>query len=183
MDKNRETTLLIRLREGSTEAFDQIFKCYFKPVCYFALQLTNNRQQAEDIASESLHKVWANRMNFDGMPALKAFLYKVAKNTALNYLKSLKVRTTVHEEVLYLSERQEDFILSKIVKAQLLGHIYEEVEKMPFKIKAVFKLMYQEGLSTKEVSDKLQIPEQSVRNAKTRAVNLLKGLLADRSPA
>lgn len=161
----------------SQSTFNEIFNRYYRRICYFAFQLTNNEQQAEDIASECFQKVWANRMNFDELSSVKAFLYKAAKNAAFNYLKSLKVRSTVHDELLYLSEYAEDFILAKIIKTQLLNHIYDKVEKMPHKIKVVFNLIYRDGLSTKEISEKLNTSEQNVRNAKTRALNLLKKTL------
>ncbi len=167
----------------SKRTFNELFERYYRPICYFVLQLTNDEQQAEDIASECFQKVWTNRMSFDGLASVKAFLYKAAKNAALNYLKSMKVRSTAHSEILYLSEHTEDFILAKIMQTQLLTYIYDKVEKMPPKIKEVFNLIYQDGLSTKEISEKLNTSEQNVRNAKTRALNLLKKTLATKTPA
>jgi RNA polymerase sigma-70 factor, Bacteroides expansion family 1 len=165
----------------SQHTFNGIFERYYRPICHFVFQLTNNEQQAEDIASECFQKVWANRMNFDELASVKAFLYKAAKNAALNYLKSMKVRSTAHTEILYLSENTEDFILTKIIKAQLLGYIYDKVEKMPHKVKVVFNLIYRDGLSIKEISEKLNTSEQNVRNVKTRALNLLKKSLTSKS--
>lgn len=165
----------------SQHTFNGIFERYYRPICHFVFQLTNNEQQAEDIASECFQKVWANRMNFDELASVKAFLYKAAKNSALNYLKSMKVRSTAHTEILYLSENTEDFILTKIIKAQLLNYIYDKVEKMPRKVKLVFNLIYRDGLSIREISEKLNTSEQNVRNVKTRALNLLKKSLASKS--
>lgn len=165
----------------SPNTFNKIFERYYRPICYFVLQLTNDEQQAEDIASECFQKVWANRMNFNEIASIKAFLYKAAKNAALNYLKSQKVRSTAHDEILYLSEHTEDFILAKIIKTQLLNYIYDKVEEMPHKVKVIFNLIYQEGLSTKEISEKLNTSEQNVRNAKTRALNLIKKSLVQKS--
>ncbi|WP_353129205.1 RNA polymerase sigma factor [Parapedobacter pyrenivorans] len=165
----------------SKHTFNIIFERYYRSICYFVFQLTKNEQQAEDIAAECFQKVWINRANFQEQPSIKAFLYKSAKNSALNYLKSLKVRSTAHDEILYLSEHTEDFILAKIMKAQLLAQIYDKVEEMPQKIKVVFNLIYQDGLSTREISEKLNTSEQNVRNAKTRALNLIKKSLGHSS--
>ncbi|MEC3880457.1 RNA polymerase sigma factor [Parapedobacter sp. 10938] len=162
----------------SQQTFSEVFKRYYRPVCYFVLQLTNDIQQAEDITSECFQKVWVSRMNFHELPSIKAFLYKAAKNAALNYLKSLKVRSIAHDEILYLSEHTEDFILAKIMKAQLLSHIYHKVEELPHKTRVVFNLVYLDGLSTKEISEKLNTSEQNVRNAKSRALHSIKKSLA-----
>ncbi|WP_188746936.1 RNA polymerase sigma-70 factor [Parapedobacter defluvii] len=184
---NHESKSILQMLSNKTgiskRTFNELFERYYRPICYFVLQLTNDEQQAEDIASECFQKVWTNRMSFDGLASVKAFLYKAAKNAALNYLKSMKVRSTAHSEILYLSEHTEDFILAKIMQTQLLTYIYDKVEKMPPKIKEVFNLIYQDGLSTKEISEKLNTSEQNVRNAKTRALNLLKKTLATKTPA
>ncbi|MGV3763581.1 RNA polymerase sigma-70 factor [Parapedobacter sp.] len=162
----------------SQQTFSEIFERYYRPICYFVFQLVRDEQQAEDIVAECFQKVWANRMNFEELPSIKAFLYKAAKNAALNYLKSLKVRSTAHDEILYLSEHTEDFILAKMMKAQLLNYVYDKVEELPQKVRVVFNLIYFDGLSTKEISEKLNTSEQNVRNAKTRALNSIKKSLA-----
>jgi|SRR5690606_2797600 len=167
--------------ELSQHTFNRIFEEYYRPIRFFALQLTKDEQQAEDIASECFHKLWLNRSNFEDIPAIKSFLYTVAKNTALNYLKSQKIRSVAHNEILYLSEHTEDFILAKIIKSQLLGHIYEKVEKMPPKVREVFNLIYRDGLSIREISEKLCTTEQNVRNVKTRALNLLRRSLTSQN--
>lgn len=161
-------------------AFSELFERYYRPICYFVSQLTKNEQQAEDIAAECFQKLWIHRKNFQELQSVKAFLYKVARNAALDHLKSSRVRSVAHDEILYLSEQSEDFILAKIVKAQLLNHIYEKVEQMPVKVRVVFNLVYREGLSTREISQQLDTSEQHVRNVKTRALNFLKKSLVSR---
>lgn len=162
-------------------AFSKLFELYYRPICCFVFQLTKNNQQAEDIAAESFQKLWVNRTNFHELVSVKAFLYKAAKNASLDYLKSMKVRSVAHDEILYFSEHSEDFILAKIMKTQLLNHIYVEVEKMPSKVKEVFNLIYRDGLSTKEIAQKLNESEQHVRNIKTRALNSLKKSLNNKN--
>ncbi|MFB2117798.1 sigma-70 family RNA polymerase sigma factor [Parapedobacter sp. 2B3] len=165
----------------SKDTFNEIFERYYRSICYFIFQLTDNRQQAEDIASECFQKVWINRMNFHELPAVKVFLYKAARNAALDYLKSVKVRSTAHDEILYFSEHSEDFVLAKIIKTQLLHYIYDKVETMSPKVKQIFNLIYRDGLSTREISQKLNTSEQHVRNVKTRALNSLKKSLTPQS--
>jgi len=160
--------------EISQQTFNEIFERHYRAICYFVFQLIKNEEQAEDIAAECFQKVWVNRMRFSELSSIKAFLYKAAKNAALNYLKSLKVRSIAHEEILYLSEHSEDFILARIIKAQLLHYIYDKVEELPQKMQEVFNLIYLDGLSTKEISEKLNTSEQNVRNVKTRALQMIK---------
>lgn len=175
---DRTTTKLLNdFRNGNEEAFRQIYLQYYRPVCYFAFHLVGDMAQAEDIASETFSRLWLLRHNFHALPSLKSFLYTSARNASLNYLKSLKVRTATHEELLYLAENEEDFVLSKMIRAQLMQSIYCEVERFPDKVKEVFRLFFEEGLGTREIAMKLGMPEQSVRNTKTRAIDMLRHTL------
>ena len=172
-----DAQIIREFREGKDGAFRQIYEQYYRPVCYFAFHLVGDMSQAEDIASETFSKLWLLRQNFHAMPSLKSFLYTTARNASLNYLKSLKIRTSTHDELVYLAENEEDFILSKIIRAQLMQSIYCEVERFPDKVKEVFKLFFEEGLGTREIALKLDMPEQSVRNTKTRALGMLRHTL------
>lgn len=174
---NSTTKLLDDFRNGKEQAFRQIYLQYYRPVCYFAFQLVNDMSQAEDIASETFSKLWLRRANFYALPSLKSFLYTSARNASLDYLKSLKVRSLSHNELAYLAEHESDYVLSKMIRAQLMQSIYCEVDRFPEKVKQVFRLFFEEGLGTREIAQKLNMPEQSVRNTKTRALGMLRHTL------
>lgn len=156
------------------KTFTHIYNMYFPSLCYFSFNLTGNMLQAEDIASESLSKLWQRRSGFTSQAAIKSFLYTTARNASLNYLKSLRVRTSAHEELLYLAEEKDDYILANMIQAQLLRYIYDEIEELPPRMKAIFKMIFEDGLSTAEIAREMNIQEQSVRNAKKKSLDMLK---------
>src|SRR5690606_15155900 len=162
---------------GDSKAFSRIYHTYYRPLCYFAFSLTRDRVQAEDIVSESLSKLWQRRNAFDHEKQIKAFLYTTVRNASLNFLKSLQIRTQVHEQLLYKAEHKDDYVITEIIKAQLLNYIYDEVEKLPDRLRVVFEKIFIEGRSTSEIAEELDMPVQSVRNAKTRSLAILRQTL------
>src|SRR3546814_9183901 len=115
----------------------QIYRMYYPSLSYFSYNLTGDMSQAEDIASESLSKLWQRHSGFNTQASIKSFLYTTARNASLNYLKSLRVRTSVHEELLYLAEKKDDYILGNMIQAQLLKYIYDEIEVLPPRLKEI----------------------------------------------
>ncbi len=62
---------------------------------------------------------------------------------------------------------------------QLMDKVYEEVAKMPGKMREIFYLSYKEGLKPPQVAERLQISVQTVKNQKVNAIKLLKRSFKD----
>src|SRR3546814_13521479 len=75
MDKMGKTDLAVEFQKGDREAFTQIYRMYYPSLSYFSYNLTGDMSQAEDIASESLSKLWQRHSGFNTQASIKSFLY------------------------------------------------------------------------------------------------------------
>ncbi len=166
--------MLKGLSQGDKEAWNLLYDRFFQPLCYFSHSLIQDLHQAEDIAMVSLTRVWDQKRDYPGFTALKSFLYTVVRNASLDYIKHQQVRNSAATELLRQTVDIEDELTARQLEAELLKYVYDSVEALPDRAREVFHLVYTEGLSTEEISRKLQIPEQTVRNNKSRALQLLK---------
>src|SRR5690606_26417589 len=89
-------------RNGDEKAFAHFFDLHYKPLCYFALTITQDQQQGEDLVSECFLRLWNHRATFHTPSNIKAFLYIACKNACLNYLRNSK-RLSSNQE-LYLAQ-------------------------------------------------------------------------------
>jgi len=169
-----ERDLIERLKKGDERVMAPIFKLYNKSLFYFARQLVDNDGQAEDIVADAFIKLWQKNNDFESLPAIKAFMYVTVRNSCSNYLKHVKRKTASHEEILHLTKDEEDYIESKMVKANLLELILEEVENLPPIRRKIFKMIYIEDLSIFEIATKLGITVDTVRVQKARALHGLR---------
>src|ERR1044071_699800 len=170
--------LMEGFKKGKKKALAHFYKLHFRPLCYFAERLTNNKHEAEDIAAETFAKLWKIRENFDSPTNVKAFLYISVRNACLNYIKFIKRQNQAQKEMLYLatdSEEDETFLLE--VETSVLHHIYEEVENLPAQCKKIFKMIFFEGMSTAEIAEALKLSPNTVLNQKARAYRLLRVVL------
>jgi RNA polymerase sigma-70 factor (ECF subfamily) len=165
------------LSKGNDQAFNWFFDLHNKSLSYFAARLLQDPDAADEIVSDCFLKLWQRRADFATPLNLKAFLFISCRNACLNYLEKLKVRNAAqHQYMLYLQQNDQT-ILNEIVQADVLDLVNREIEALPDKIRTVFKLLYIEGKTTAEIADELLVSVQTVRNQKTRAIELIKNSL------
>lgn len=90
-----EQRWLAGLRAGDNEAFKLLFERYYASLCAFATGYVEDDGVAEDIVSEVFFRLYADKMSFDAVTALKSYLYMAVKNHCLNYLKHERIKRDV----------------------------------------------------------------------------------------
>ena len=169
-----EINIIKGLRKRHTHAMTYIFKRHYKPLCYFAWQLTGNMPEAEDIAGEAFIKLWRRHKDFSSFNNIRAFLYIATRNACFDYLKHVQRKNASHEELRYMASYSEDYIQGRMIRAEVLQSILFEVETLPPVRKQIFKMLFLEDLSTHEIAHKLNITTDTVRVQKARALHLLR---------
>jgi RNA polymerase sigma-70 factor (family 1) len=169
-----DMNLINSFKRGQTGALAHVFNLFYLPLCYFAETLTDNKGESEDIVQDSFIKLWKMHAGFDSLPSIKAFLYVTTRNACFDYLKHTRRKNASHQELLYLAEEHEDYIQSKMIKAELLQRILEEVENLPPVRRKIFKMIFVEGLTNQEIAAKLNISVDTVRVQKARSLDLIR---------
>ena len=166
-----------RFKSGEETALKDIYEMFGRSLFFFVNNMIDNSQQAEDIVAESFIKLWRQRATFVELRNIKAYLYVIARNACLNYLKHIKRRTSSHKELQYILDESHDEVLNRIIYSDLLKIIFDEIENLPELARKIFKMTFIEGLKPDEIALRLNMPSQNVRNNKSRAIELLRGLL------
>jgi RNA polymerase sigma-70 factor (family 1) len=160
----------------SNEAlFEQLYTEYYLSIYQFARAMVLNRQDAEDIATDTFVKFWRSKEDFTNLSDIRGFLYTTAKNACLDLLRFSKMKKIKQQELIAIlhSESENEFLLSEM-KTLHLRQVHKEIEKLPAKTKAVFKMAYLQGLKNAEIAAYLDISEKTVRNIKAEALKTLR---------
>ncbi|HEV8283846.1 MAG TPA: RNA polymerase sigma-70 factor [Chitinophagaceae bacterium] len=171
---HEEIKILAAFKNRDAKAFAHIFKLHRKALVYFADRIIGVRQEAEDIVADSFMKLWARHADFESMPAIKSFLYVVTKNACFDFLKYSKKVSASQKEFSYWAGDKEVEILHLMYKAELLAELDREIQLLPPKCRNIFQLAFYEGLNTMEIAAKLGLSDQTVRNQKAKAVQIIK---------
>lgn len=171
---------------GNAEAFEQLVLQYQTPIYNLCLRITGNPEDAADMTQESFLKAWRSLDSFHFEAAFSTWLYRLASNTCLDFLRSSKRRReislTVEDEggeaqLLDLPDpapTPESTLLASEENAQLsaaMGQLDTEQRR-------ILTLRVVNDLSYTEIAAVLNIKEGTVKSRLARArENLRKKLL------
>jgi len=85
-----EPMLLQRAQDGDLEAFDELVRRYQERVYGTIYHMTSNHEDAADLAQETFVKAWSALKGFKGNSSFFTWVYRIAVNKTLNFLKSRK---------------------------------------------------------------------------------------------
>ena len=180
-DKKLHEDPFDNFKKGDPRALQVIFRQFYAPLCLFAERLLHDRPAAEDIVGDTFVKLWNRHADFENLQNVKAFLYITTRNASLNLLKQMQREMLSKKQLAYVSGSQEGFILNEIVRNEVLMEINREIENLPGQCRKIFKMSYFEGRKNQEIANMLAISVHTVKNQKSRAIQLLRVKLPDRN--
>ena len=151
--------LLEQVALGDQRAFRELYHIYHKRLHYFAFALVKMKEAAEEIVEDVFIRLWHQRATITQINNLKIYLYTATKNTALNYL-SKKARESMVEPFDNIDIALQETGISPeqiMITAETYQKIRQAVEALPPRCKMIFKLIREDGLKYKEVSEILNI--------------------------
>ncbi|HVY75917.1 MAG TPA: RNA polymerase sigma-70 factor [Puia sp.] len=152
-----------------------MFKQYYRPLCFFADKILQDKVAAEDTVENVFIKLWEKNPDFNSYKNLKAALYISVKNACLNQIRQRRKDRSKKEALSYVLEREsEDFILNEIVRAELLDEVYKELRKLPPECRKVMQLHFLVGQDYKTIAADLGITVSTVKNHKAYGTKILK---------
>jgi RNA polymerase sigma-70 factor (family 1) len=177
MENNHDAALTRRFNLGDSKAFREIFDCHYQLLYFFVRKLTDDAIEAEDIVLVTFQKLWVRRANFENLANIKAFIYITARNSGIDYLRSVEQRKEAEKALVAQTAISEEEMDRKIVAAELIKEVLDKIDDLPEKARRILLMHFQEGLSLKEIAAKLNITQEDVRVTKFRALEILRKFL------
>jgi RNA polymerase sigma-70 factor (ECF subfamily) len=174
-----EAEIIQKLQQGNEQAFKQLVENYQKLVVNTCFGMVHNTEDAEDIAQEVFIEVFRSIQNFRADSKISTWLYRIAVNRSLNFIRDNKRKKWYHsiEDIVkgkkqQLSEIQHgnnETPLSEMENSQRARIIHEAIDSLPENQKTAFTLNKYEDLSYKEISEVMDLSVSSVESLIHRA--------------
>lgn len=166
MKLNKEPTYhhLVALKKGNTTSFKWIYDQYHSLLYYYILKFLQQETMAEEATADVFITLWKKRIIIDPNLPVKAFLYKIAKDTVYNYLKKIANDARLRQEYLNnypIIELKNGEVL--FLEKEQLAQVEKVIETLPPKRLEVFKLRYYEGLDNNKIATRLGISINTVK--------------------
>lgn len=163
LSKYRELSdeeLIYLVKSGEITPFDELVRRNEMRVHDLCYKMVRNYDDAKDLAQETFLKAYRKIKKFDGRSKFSTWLYRIAVNNCLNFLKKQKPTEELYDEI--VGSKKDD--PAQIYKGKKLRErIAGAVAKLPEVQRAVFTLRSLEDLSYQEVSDILKKPISTIK--------------------
>ena len=180
-----EKKWLKQAAKGSAEAFEQLVIKYQTTVYNLCLRMTGDPEDAADMTQEAFLKAWRNLDSFQGNAAFSTWLYRLASNTCLDHLRSLKRRPQ-----LSLMMEDEDGETQELdvadptpdPEAQVIAldeqsRLNEALQSLEPEQRQILILRAVNGLSYTEIAQTMELKEGTVKSRLARARDQLRKIL------
>jgi RNA polymerase sigma-70 factor (ECF subfamily) len=169
-----EARLVSEALGGSQSAFEQIVRRYQRPVIGLIARMVGDRAAAEDLAQESFVKAFRSLNSFDVTRRLSSWLFRIAHNTALDWLRRTRPTLVSLDDVADEGARRAAEIAAPAavdpVERKAMGQAIEAaMQALRPAYRAAVALRYEEGLSFEEIGHVLGVPEATARTYVHRA--------------
>ncbi len=169
--------LVLRVQQGDKSAYDLLVIKYQHRIIQLVNRYVKDPSEAQDVAQEAFIKAYRALANFRGDSAFYTWLYRIAINTAKNYLLSRNRRYSDYQVDVQEAEQVEnapqlkgmDTPESLLLNDEIVAVIREAIEKLPEEMKVAIMLREFEGLSYEEIAQAMECPVGTVRSRIFRA--------------
>ncbi len=183
--------LIAQYRAGDNEAFERLVANHLEAVYSFVARYVGSGSEAEDIVQDVFIKVWKHLGRFDTQRNFRTWIFTIAKNTALDWLKKKKAIT--FSELTSKDETGQAFEetltdLDEPTPPELFDQALDEkalsagLAALPADYRAVVLLRLDSQLTFREIAETLNKPLNTVKSHYRRAVSILSERLGPQSP-
>jgi len=177
-ETSEELELVARSRTGDTKAFSQLISRYEGKIFQLAMNITQNREDAEDVLQEAFVKAYQHLDQFQGNSRFYTWVVRIAVNQAL-----MKLRKRRNDRSVSLDEQidtGEDTVAREIAawdpdpeqqyaREELNGILTNAIDDLEPIYRTVFTLRDVDGLSTEETAEALDLSIPAVKSRLLRA--------------
>ncbi len=179
VERSVDQKLVVRVQKGDKTAFDLLVKKYQHRIAKLVSRYVRDRSEVEDVTQEAFIKAFRAIRGFRGESAFYTWLYRIAINTAKNYLVSQSRRPSTLEVETYeegvgsngaIANLSEETTPERILLADEIARtVQRAMAALPEDLRTAITLRELEGLSYDEIAEVMDCPIGTVRSRIFRA--------------
>jgi RNA polymerase sigma-70 factor (ECF subfamily) len=173
-----ERELVARAKAGDRRAFDELTRMYKDKMFALTYRMCGDRETALDLLQDTFLSAFKSIRNFRGEAGFSSWLYRIASNKAINYLRRKKLLsfTSLGEN----PANEPSYIMDDTVQNKELNQaMVQAVESLPPKQKLIFNLRFYEQMQFAEIAGIMKRSQSTVKTSYQKAIEKLRKKLGD----
>lgn len=173
-----EKVLLRLVAEGNEPAFRSLFEKYRDRLYHYLLHITKSREVAEEIVMDVFLKLWLGKEMVREIDHFDAFLFRVAQNKAIDFLRSANrdhtLRNLVWDEIQAAASQQAD---SRVICTEIETTIRQAVRQLSPQRQLVYQMSREDNLTHDQIASRLNLSRNTIKNHIVESVRFIRGYL------
>lgn len=171
---HNERILLGSLKSGDWQAFDAIYNHYSRELFIKAYHKVGVKEICEDLIQDLFTELWSKREQLEIRQSLSAYLHGTMNNKIIDYYRQACMKLRHVDRLIQLFDQQPVSAVDRITYKEQESALHAYIDGLSEKMRAVFVMSRYEQLSTHEISQRLNLSGQTVRNQISKALKILR---------
>lgn len=159
---------------AENQNFSHLYDVYSKPLNKFIQRYVHSEIIAEDIVQDIFVKIWSDRGKFGHILEPEAYLFRMAKNASLDYLKKIKKIELLPDEIIREFKNYNNGVENLAQEKEYFAFLKHQLAKLPETSQKIFNMCREQGKSYDEVSAELNISRNTVKHHMVATMKALK---------
>lgn len=167
--------IISEIKQGNKERFREIERRYHEKLYFYLRHLIGYQEETEDVLQNVFIKAYEHLDSFDNRRAFSSWIYRIAHNEAINWIKKKNRRKTISWEDVISAKDQlkvvsdEESPQDTWIRKELRQEVREAMGELPAKYKEVLLLRFFFDRSYNEISEIIDRPRNTVGTLISRA--------------
>ena len=186
--KADDLILIDEALNGKQASYERLMKKYYQLIYNLVYRMISRKEDVEDLTQEAFIKAFNSLHNFDKQFAFSTWLFKIATNNAIDYLRKKKLSTFSIDKDFDSDDNEMKFEIPDndykpdriLIDDQMKAVLDEAIESLPPKYKLVIVMRHKQEKEYEEIAQELKIPLGTVKAHIFRGRELLNKYLKDK---
>lgn len=162
---------MARVADGDHTAMQALLDRYWSRLVLYAASILGSDDGAKDVVQQAFINVWEHRAAWQPKGPVRAYLYRVTRNVALNDVRAARTRRAREEDALGAHPTQSFATAGEALdRIHLRSEVERAIAALSERRQEVFRLSRFHGLSYAEIAEALQTSPQTVANQMSSAL-------------
>lgn len=170
-----DAELVRRIRAGDERALEVVFRAHYAGMASFVQRYVRSADLAEELVQDVFLKLWSKREHLADIETFRTYLFRAARNTALNHLRRVKLERRWQEEHGQEEEAPASYAADEEASEQeVAAAVQVAISRLPPRCREIFLLSRDGGLTYAEIARALEISVKTVETQMGRALKSLR---------
>lgn len=172
----KQRKILLSVRNGSEKAYQELYEQWVSRLYGFVFQYLKSKDATDDVVQETFLRIWSNRANLNPNVSFKSYLFTIAYHFLLKEMRRQLNNPLMEDYVEYLNRSSTETVEAESLMCydQFVNALERGKQHLFPRQRIIFEMNKEYGMSISEISEKLSITNQVVRNQLCMALKILR---------